>query len=747
MGDWERVESRSKPGKFYYFNSATGETSWTKPDGVDVVNDSPARQQQQQQQQVPASPAATAARRMSEKMQRTSSVVNMKRHSLATSSAAAGRATAAAGSNNQIIRFNAKLIVEVRRARDVYKGKNKSTYVRLELRDRDKMTSKNLAKENTHTQTKDGVWNEKFTFGNLVNLDTDAESLVMQVWRSKFIAADKPLGEVSLDLLALRKKGAHKTCSWHSLGFMKGMKAISGELEILVDYRPSGEMTEGKISGFQHVGHVGLRKDGTIDILHIPDAWKEVFKKAGITKKMVRKNNDAVVRVLVEFKLLPPTALKALKSMPRASTAKKTKQSKNAIQARALFDFEAQSPSEISVPQGAIVTMLRMADTSFHECRYGDSTGYVQSDYLEVLTPLPSDWREVKSSGGETYYAHSDGSSQWERPAPPAGWKLPEYLSQPTSTKEMKRLNKGKGKGSSKIEKGKQQQEAQLRENVEHKSKEIEKKQKEAQATVAKEQQASTKKKKEQPKEAAPEQQKTEKKPEMNLEKKQPEKNVAAQVKSQPQGGRGPRPPPPLPSGPLGKGPRAPPSLPQGPVGAGPRAPPPLPRGPLGAGPRAPPPVPPAGSLVGFAKPAAPSAGARGSLLNSIQGFSKDNLKKSSARPKQEAKAAGGGGGGRGGFLSEIENFGKNKLKKVDQKPPPRKTVTTKGGGLFDEIRQFKQKGKLKKASDRVLNEPEPEADKPRDIFSALREAISGNRQNIEADSDDSDDDDSDWDD
>jgi len=33
VGDWEKVESRSQPGRFYYVNKRTGAKQWEKPEG------------------------------------------------------------------------------------------------------------------------------------------------------------------------------------------------------------------------------------------------------------------------------------------------------------------------------------------------------------------------------------------------------------------------------------------------------------------------------------------------------------------------------------------------------------------------------------------------------------------------------------------------------------------------------------------------------------------------------------------
>ena len=53
-------------------------------------------------------------------------------------------------------------------------------------------------KENKSTETQDGLWNEKFQFGNHADLDVDCNTLSIQMWRSKFLA-DKPLGEVFIN--------------------------------------------------------------------------------------------------------------------------------------------------------------------------------------------------------------------------------------------------------------------------------------------------------------------------------------------------------------------------------------------------------------------------------------------------------------------------------------------------------------------------------------------------------------------
>ena len=87
---------------------------------------------------------------------------------------------------------------------------------------------------------------------------------------------------------------------------------MTGEILLKIEYRPGGEFVEGGVSNVQHRSHVGITASGKLDLKNFPAAWKAMFKEAGISKHDIKHNNDAVVRVMCQFGLLPKSLLASL---------------------------------------------------------------------------------------------------------------------------------------------------------------------------------------------------------------------------------------------------------------------------------------------------------------------------------------------------------------------------------------------------------------------------------------------------
>ena len=54
-----------------------------------------------------------------------------------------------------------------------------------------------------------------------------------------------------------------------------------------------------------------------------------------------------------------------------------------------LYDFKAESEGELSVPADAFVILVEKFDADFWVVNYGGKIGYVQTDYMQILKPLP----------------------------------------------------------------------------------------------------------------------------------------------------------------------------------------------------------------------------------------------------------------------------------------------------------------------------------------------------------------------
>ena len=271
---WEKVESNSKPGKFYWFHTETGETSWKRP----VVEE----QKDAKQLPRPLPPTPT-------------SHLNQSAHQ----------------QQPRVIKFTAKIVLSVNQLRNVPKGKY---YCELTLYT---SNTQRIEAEDCETDYAEGsapAWKESFHFG--AKLDLEAVAFIqVDVWK-KTMFSRKSIGKVTISLHELRQQqqaaaqsGQQKHELWHPLEKTKKMKTVAGELYLILDYRPGGEFVEGGVSNVQHHGHVGITDQGKLDLKNIPAPWKNLFKEAGIRKKDIKNNSDAVMKVLVQYGFIPRSML------------------------------------------------------------------------------------------------------------------------------------------------------------------------------------------------------------------------------------------------------------------------------------------------------------------------------------------------------------------------------------------------------------------------------------------------------
>ena len=185
----------------------------------------------------------------------------------------------------------------------------------------------------------------------------------------------------------------------------------------------------------KHHGHVGITSEGKLDLKNIPLPWKELFKKAGIRKKDIKNNSDAVMMVLVEYGFIPRSMLpKSMQNniqnnQQNAATNRSNNSNSNSGSSsgsssggkrtgRLLFDFEAMEEGELNAKQGDIVE-LHNRQEDFWLVKFKNAMGFIQSDYIEELLPLPVFWIEITTDNGEVYYHNENtGETSWDRPIP-----------------------------------------------------------------------------------------------------------------------------------------------------------------------------------------------------------------------------------------------------------------------------------------------------------------------------------------
>ena len=186
----------------------------------------------------------------------------------------------------------------------------------------------------------------------------EIDRVVVQVYKHEFLRSDKPLGEVILILEQVKKAPGSKMKDKFILTVPEDHKKqkVTGKLELLIDFRPAGEVeigTGGGPTNAKHVGHVGLTEDGLLDMDNIPPAWKALFKSAGVSKRDVAKNNRAVVSVLAEFKYLPAKYI-----LPKEPEAPPEDDPEELLMARLMYDHDGMADDELSLKTGDVVELI-----------------------------------------------------------------------------------------------------------------------------------------------------------------------------------------------------------------------------------------------------------------------------------------------------------------------------------------------------------------------------------------------------
>lgn len=73
---------------------------------------------------------------------------------------------------------------------------------------------------------------------------------------------------------------------------------------------------------------------------------------------------------------------------PNEPTSPPPPPAKPSPSAKALFDFEAESPAELELKEGEMVTLLKQIDSNWFEGEINGRTGVFPTNYVEVINPL-----------------------------------------------------------------------------------------------------------------------------------------------------------------------------------------------------------------------------------------------------------------------------------------------------------------------------------------------------------------------
>lgn len=164
---------------------------------------------------------------------------------------------------------------------------------------------------------------------------------------------------------------------------------------------------------FQHLAHIGLHADGTMDVKNIPENWKPYLKQAKVRKEDFQ-NPEAVRIILGTLNSLVPASgpnnpkakttdepkTKAeFKPEPRADSKgddSSCKDSPNirrhAKSVKARYNYLANSEKEVSIAAGEILSSLRTFPDGWSKvAKPNGQVGMVPTEYLEdVEAALPS---------------------------------------------------------------------------------------------------------------------------------------------------------------------------------------------------------------------------------------------------------------------------------------------------------------------------------------------------------------------
>ena len=394
--EWVRVESKSKPGKFYYYNTKSGQSTFQKPVGVSAS--------------VPVVPPRP---------------------------------------EKKTFKYTAKVILKIVRGRRLnYKNKKKTCYCKVVAQSRDGTEYKNLGKEMSTKLALGSLepcFNETFEWPS--NGDLIDRILIRCYKREPLRFSDKPLGELYLQMGVVKQQQNHSWGTKADLVRSKEANMVTGSLEVSVKYTPGGEIvmnSDGSSmpTNVRRVGHVGLTSDGLLDLKTIPESWIQLFKTAGISKKQVKQNNRAVTIVLKEFGYISNGGGAANRKFNGRKIEEEAKdKGVPALFARMLFDHEADGAGGLALQKGAIVELYEDKKDGFWIALDVEKKqrGLVQADYMEVLFPMIDGWEEVEepdNPGSFFYHNAESGETKWDRPSD--NTKIGMFLSSPKAPQNLK---------------------------------------------------------------------------------------------------------------------------------------------------------------------------------------------------------------------------------------------------------------------------------------------------------------------
>ena len=407
---WEKHESKSKPGLFYYFNEDTGETRWTPPPDTKKDN-------------TPNTPPMTSPKKTRKKrdngrgetggtgdqgeqkdphhhrfhskkirQKRSSSELDPQLQQVQKSS----RNTIVIPEMKEqqhdapkIVKFTAKMAVRLISGKNLSDSKAHYT-CELSLWQLRLGKHIKLAEEQVTSAVADGLvptWEQSFTFGHQVDLST-CDMLKIRVYKGKMFGR-KDKGEVMLPLIKYSKLDTNtKEERWHTLQKINKMKSIRGQMNIEIEWRPAGEFVTGQVSNVQHHGFSALNID------HLPKELKKLFKRAGIKKKDLKKNPKLVHQILATYTVEYGSHKEAHKELHKEDSIVAHEEPTvaagcRAAKGRLLFDYDAMDDTEVSGRKHDIVILLGREE-GFYVCANKDGQeGHVQDDFICELTAMP----------------------------------------------------------------------------------------------------------------------------------------------------------------------------------------------------------------------------------------------------------------------------------------------------------------------------------------------------------------------
>ena len=586
---WEKYEARSRPGKFYFYNTQTGATRWKFPTDLGHGGIAPVP---------PKRPAAMMAQKCT---------------------------------------FGASVKLNVIRCRKLnFKNQAKTCYCTVVGQRQVEGGAYENVGDVLRTQcTKGSVepgFNQSFEWKGVGD---EIDRLFVNCFKREPLRRDKPLGCLHIAVAAVKNEAGQKVRRKEEWVCPSQGTTVTGSLEYEVTYIPGGELIIGTTPGnVKRVGHVGLTEDGLLDLQSMPPSWVTMFKTAGITKRQVKDNNRAVVKVLAHFGYIP----KSMVAPDPSKDAPIVEEAVPSLFARVLYDHIAEEPTELTLKKGDIVELLEDKANGFWNASFNSQEGFVQGDYLEVLFAMLPGWVEVPDEdGGVCYKEIATGTLTWERPVDP------EKISPFTTTVVSANVQPEAVVDTQMSSVVDRMQELSPSTPVESVSSPL------STAILSRGPPAA-------PRAPPP----------------LPSATSGSQAPPPlPSATGGPRAPRPLPS--ATNGPRSPPPLPA--ATSVPRLPPPLPA--VTSVPRAPPPLP---SAAGSASTTGPAG--TGGFLSEIQGFGKGALKRVKVNASPKKTMSGGGG-----FLADIKGFKKGALKKAtERKLSDVKVEESVGGDIFSAL-------------------------------------------------------------